>query len=90
VQFYGAVAPLTLVSAQSRIAHLLSRQGLIDTTTAAQATADRSFQPISHDRLRTRGLKRIAVIAAIMLVIFIVLAVGIYVGVFVILSPMMG
>jgi hypothetical protein len=40
--------------------------------------------------LRTRGLKRIAVIAGIVLVIFIVLAVGIYVGVFVILSPMMG
>jgi hypothetical protein len=40
--------------------------------------------------LRTRGLKRIAVIAGIMLVIFIVFAVAIYVGVFVILSPMMG
>ncbi len=40
--------------------------------------------------LRTRRLKCVAVIAGIMLVILIVLAVGIYVGVFVVLSPMMG
>jgi hypothetical protein len=40
--------------------------------------------------LRTRRLKRVAVIAGITLVILIVLAVSIYVGVFVILSPMMG
>jgi hypothetical protein len=40
--------------------------------------------------LRTRRLKRVAVIAGITLGVLIVLAVGIYVGVFVILSPMMG
>jgi hypothetical protein len=40
--------------------------------------------------LRTRRLKRIAVTAGIMLVIFIVFAVAIHVGVFVILSPVMG
>jgi hypothetical protein len=67
---------------------VVSRQCLIDTTTAAQATADRPLQPISHDRRRTRGLKRIAVVAGILLVIFIVFAVAIYVGVFVILPPM--
>jgi len=39
---------------------------------------------------RTQRLKRIAVIAEIALVVLIVLAVGIYVGAFVILSPMMG
>jgi hypothetical protein len=40
--------------------------------------------------LRTRRLKRVAVIAGIALVILIAVAVSIYVGVFVILSPMMG
>jgi hypothetical protein len=35
-------------------------------------------------------LKRVAVIAGITLVILIAIAVGIYVGAFVILSPMMG
>ena len=40
--------------------------------------------------LRTRRLKRVAVIAAITPLILIVLAVGIYVGVFVIPSPMTG
>jgi hypothetical protein len=40
--------------------------------------------------LRTRGLRRIAVIAGVTLVRLNVLAVGIYVGVFVILSAMMG
>ena len=39
---------------------------------------------------RTRRPKRVAVIAGITLVILIALAVGIYVGAFVILSPMMG
>ncbi|WP_165759319.1 hypothetical protein [Mycobacterium decipiens] len=42
------------------------------------------------DPLRTRRLKRIAVIAGITLGALIVVAVGIYVGAFVILSPMMG
>ena len=46
-------------------------------------------QPDTTD-LRTRRLKRVAVIAAITLLILIVLAVSIYVGVFVIPSPMMG
>jgi hypothetical protein len=40
--------------------------------------------------LRTRQLKRVAVIAGITLLILVVLAVGIYVGVFVIVSPTMG
>jgi hypothetical protein len=40
--------------------------------------------------LRARRLRRIAVIAGITLAVLIVLPVGIYVGVFVILSPMMG
>jgi hypothetical protein len=71
---------------------VVSRQCLIDTTTAAQANADRWFQPISHDRRQVfrpkwTGLKRIAVIAGTVLVIFIVFAVAIYVGVFVILTP---
>jgi hypothetical protein len=39
---------------------------------------------------RTRTLGRIAVIAGITLVLLIVIAVGIYVGAFMILSPMMG
>ena len=42
------------------------------------------------DARRTRTLKRVAVIAGITLVVLIALAVGIYVGAFVILSPMMG
>jgi len=42
------------------------------------------------DTLSVRRLKRAAVIAGIALVILIVVAVGIYVGTFVILSPMMG
>ena len=46
-------------------------------------------QPDTTD-LRARRLKRVAVIAGITLLILIVLAIGIYVGVFVILSPMVG
>jgi uncharacterized membrane protein len=42
------------------------------------------------DTPRTRRLRRIAVIAGITLVVLILVAVGIYVGAFVILSPMMG
>jgi hypothetical protein len=42
------------------------------------------------DTLRARRLKRVAVIAGITLVILVVAAVAIYVGAFVILSPMMG
>ena len=42
------------------------------------------------DTLRTRRLKPAAVIAGITLVMLIVVAVAIYVGAFVILSPMMG
>ena len=42
------------------------------------------------EAVRTRRLKRIAVIAGITLAILIVIAVVIYVGAFVILSPMMG
>jgi hypothetical protein len=42
------------------------------------------------DTLRRRRLKRAGVIAGITLVILIVVAVGIYVGAFVILSPMTG
>jgi hypothetical protein len=40
--------------------------------------------------LRTRRLKRVAVIAGITLVVLIVLSIGIYFGAFVILTPMMG
>jgi hypothetical protein len=40
--------------------------------------------------IRTRWLKRVAMIAGMALVILIIVAVGIYVGAFVILSPMMG
>jgi hypothetical protein len=39
---------------------------------------------------RTRRLNRIAVIAGVALVAWMVLAMGIYVGAFVILSPMLG
>lgn len=46
--------------------------------------------PETTDAVRTRRLKRVAVIAGITLIVLIVLAVCIYVGVFVILSPMMG
>jgi uncharacterized membrane protein len=42
------------------------------------------------DTLRARRLKRVAVIARIALVILILVALGIYVGAFLILSPMMG
>jgi uncharacterized membrane protein len=42
------------------------------------------------DALRTRRLRRVAVIAGITLVVLLLVAVGIYVGAFVILSPMMG
>jgi hypothetical protein len=38
----------------------------------------------------TRRLRRVAVIAGITLDVLIVVAAGIYVGVFVIVSPMMG
>jgi hypothetical protein len=40
------------------------------------------------DTVRTRWLERVAVVAAITLAVLIVLTVSIYVGVFVILSPM--
>jgi hypothetical protein len=40
--------------------------------------------------VRTRGLKRVAVVAGITLVVLIVIAIAIYVGAFLILSPMMG
>jgi hypothetical protein len=39
---------------------------------------------------RTRGLRRVALIAVITLVILVLIAVGIYVIAFVILSPMIG
>lgn len=39
---------------------------------------------------RTRGLRRLALIAVITLVILVLIAVGIYVIAFVILSPMIG
>jgi hypothetical protein len=42
------------------------------------------------ETVRTRRLKRVAVIAGIALVILLLVAVGIYVGAFVILAPMMG
>jgi hypothetical protein len=42
------------------------------------------------ETLRTRRLRRLALIAGITLVILIAVAIGIYVGAFVILSPMMG
>ena len=42
------------------------------------------------DTRRARRRKRVAVITGIALVILIGIAVGIYVGAFVILSPMMG
>ncbi len=42
------------------------------------------------DTDRTRRLPRVAVIAGVMLVVLLIVAVGVYVGVFVILSPMMG
>ncbi len=42
------------------------------------------------DTVRTRRLKRIAVIAGITLVVSILVAVGNYVGALVIASPMMG
>jgi hypothetical protein len=42
------------------------------------------------DAASARRLRRVAVIAGITLAVLIVLAVGIYVGVFVILAPMMG
>jgi hypothetical protein len=46
--------------------------------------------PDATDTARTRRPVRIAVIAGITLVVLIVLAVGIYIGVFVVLSLMMG
>jgi uncharacterized membrane protein len=46
--------------------------------------------PDTTDILRTRRLKRVAVIAGITLVALVVIAIGIYVGAFVILSPVMG
>lgn len=39
---------------------------------------------------RTRGLRRVALIAVITLVILVLIAVGIYVIAFVVLSPMIG
>lgn len=42
------------------------------------------------DTARTRTLKRVAVIAGITLAALLVVAIGIYIGAFVILSPMMG
>lgn len=46
--------------------------------------------PDTTDEDRTRRLRRVAVIAGVTLVVLLLIAVGIYVGVFVILSPMMG
>jgi uncharacterized protein YpmB len=46
-------------------------------------------EPDVTDPPRTRTVRRAAVIAGIMLIIFIAIAVAIYVGAFVILSPMM-
>ncbi|VBA35868.1 hypothetical protein LAUMK136_01176 [Mycobacterium attenuatum] len=42
------------------------------------------------DTIRARRLRRIAVIAGISLVVLIAVAAAIYVGAYVILSPMMG
>ena len=42
------------------------------------------------ETVRTRGLRRIALIAGITLVVLKLFAVGIYVRVFVILSPVLG
>ena len=47
-------------------------------------------EPDTTDRIRTRQLRRVAVIAGITLVVLILVAVGIYVIAFVILSPIMG
>jgi hypothetical protein len=47
-------------------------------------------EPDTTDAVRTRRWRRVAAIAGISLVVLITVAVGIYVGVFVILSPMMG
>lgn len=46
--------------------------------------------PDTTDMGATRRLRRVAVIAGITLDVLIVVAAGIYVGVFVIVSPMMG
>jgi hypothetical protein len=46
--------------------------------------------PDTTGKPRTRTLGRIALIAGITLVLLIVIAVAIYVGAFMILSPMMG
>jgi hypothetical protein len=46
--------------------------------------------PDTIGKPRTRTLGRIALIAAISLVVLIIIAVGIYVGAFMIPSPMMG
>lgn len=46
--------------------------------------------PDATDTDRTRRLRRVAVIAGVTLIVLLVVAVGIYVDVFVILSPMMG
>jgi hypothetical protein len=56
----------------------------------AAGYSTRYGRPDVTGTLRTRRLKRVAVIAGITLVILIAIAVGIYVGAFVILSPMMG
>ncbi|MGD1240896.1 hypothetical protein [Mycobacterium seoulense] len=46
--------------------------------------------PETTGTVRTRRLRRVAMAAGIALAVVVVLAVSIYVGVFVILSPMMG
>lgn len=51
---------------------------------------DKTYRTDAAERERTRRIKRIAVIAGIVLTILILVAIGIYVGAFVILSPMMG
>jgi hypothetical protein len=47
-------------------------------------------EPDTTDAVGTRRLSRVAAIAGISLVVLITVAVGIYVGAFVMLSPMMG
>ncbi|BBZ73810.1 hypothetical protein MPRS_49030 [Mycobacterium paraseoulense] len=46
--------------------------------------------PETTETLRTRRLRRVAMAAGTPLAVVVVLAVSIYVGVFVILSPMLG
>ena len=48
----STVASLALVTVQSRIGHMVSRQCLIDTTPALQLAFDRLIEPVSHDSRR--------------------------------------